>query len=412
MLGRFWLCGQRAGTYRSPTLLSRIFILIAAIALGLPLAEACRYSVRDVGFADLGNERYTLLFYVEDPETPDAAGALGQAARTLLGDSNVIFEVAKREPGREGLVLVSPDGKRSHSIAWPGLEAGAGEPEWDLAQSIIASPTRDALLEKLIPAYAVVLLVDGTDAAQTKRAHTAAVEAIEAITKLMPEMPKPVEHPPVVVRLPVDRMAEETILLWSLGLDTSPTPEPQAVVVMGRGRRVGESMRGGLITRTALQEAMAVVGQDCECGLDRVWMQGERFPLAWGRAEKQAAFAELGFDPDNPKVKAEISRIIARGPNSRPSGKPQSASDNFDQLALGYSEEIIGIEEPMEEIAMVTTEQPAVTPQPTLTPEPAAAKTEPAVEEPTGSNPLAWTVALIAVVALGGGGIVLLRRGS
>ena len=118
------------------------------------------------------------------------------------------------------------------------------------------------------------------------------------------------------------------------------------------------------------------------------------------------------FRSDNPKVKAEISRIIARGPNSRPSGKPQSASDNFDQLALGYSEEIIGIEEPMEEIAMVTTEPPAVTPQPTPTPEPAAAKTEPAVEEPTGSNPLAWTVALIAVVALGGGGIVLLRRGS
>ena len=74
-------------------MLSRIFILIAAIALGVPLAEACRYSVRDVGFADLGNERYTLCFYVEDPETPDAAGALGQAARTLLGDSNVIFEV-------------------------------------------------------------------------------------------------------------------------------------------------------------------------------------------------------------------------------------------------------------------------------------------------------------------------------
>ena len=151
-------------------------------------------------------------------------------------------------------------------------------------------------------------------------------------------------------------------------MDSRPTPEPQAVVVRGRGRRVGESMRGGLITRTALQEAMAVVGQDCECGLDRVWMQGERFPLAWGRAEKQAAFAELGFDPDNPKVKAEISRIIARGPNSRPSGKPQSASDNFDQLALGYSEEIIGIEEPMEEIAMVTTEPPTVTPQPTRAP--------------------------------------------
>jgi len=390
--------------------LSRVFIFFAAVALGAPLAEACRYSVRDVGFADLGNERYTLRFHVDDPEKPDAAGALGQATRTLLGDSNVTFELARSSPDGQGLVLVSPDGKRSHSIAWPSAEAGAGEPEWELAQSIIASPTRDALLEKLIPAYAVVLLVDGTDAVQTKRADTAAAEAIEAIAKLMPEMPKPVEHPPVVVRLPVERMKEETILLWSLGMDSSPTPEPQAVVLMGRGRRVGEPMRGGLITRTALQEAMAVVGQDCECGLDRVWMQGERFPLAWGQSEKQAAFAELGFDPDNPKVKAEISRIIARGPNSRPSGKPQSASDNFDQLALGYSEEIIGIEEPLEEIAMVTTDPSVENAVPT--PEPVAEKEEPVVEEPSGSNPLAWTVALIAVVALGGGGIVLLRRGS
>ena len=390
--------------------MSRVFIFFAAVALGAPLAEACRYSVRDVGFADLGNERYTLRFHVDDPEKPDAAGALGQATRTLLGDSNVTFELARSSPDGQGLVLVSPDGKRSHSIAWPSAEAGAGEPEWELAQSIIASPTRDALLEKLIPAYAVVLLVDGTDAEQTKRADTAAAEAIEAIAKLMPEMPKPVEHPPVVVRLPVERMKEETILLWSLGMDSSPTPEPQAVVLMGRGRRVGEPMRGGLITRTALQEAMAVVGQDCECGLDRVWMQGERFPLAWGQSEKQAAFAELGFDPDNPKVKAEISRIIARGPNSRPSGKPQSASDNFDQLALGYSEEIIGIEEPLEEIAMVTTDPSVENAVPT--PEPVAEKEEPVVEEPSGSNPLAWTVALIAVVALGGGGIVLLRRGS
>ena len=193
-------------------------------------------------------------------------------------------------------------------------------------------------------------------------------------------------------------------------MDSSPTPEPQAVVLMGRGRRVGDTMRGGLITRTALQEALAVVGQDCECGLDRVWMQGERFPLAWGQSEKQAAFAELGFDPENPKVKAEISRIIARGPNSRPSGKPPSASENFDQLALGYSEEIIGIDEPIDEVAMVTTGPPVTVLE--TKPEPVEAKTEPSIREPSGSNPIAWTVALIALVALGGGGLVLLRRGN
>ena len=408
MLGRFWPCGQRTRPYRTRTLVVRIFIFFTAVVLGVPLVEACRYSVRDVGFADLGNERYKLRFHVDDPEKQEAAGVLGQAARTLLGDSNVTLELAKRGTTGEGLVLISPDGKRSHAIAWPRGETKAGEPEWELVQSIISSPTRDILLEKLIPAYAVVLLVDGTDAMQTKRADTAAVEAIEAIAKLMPEMPKPVEHPPVVLRLPVDRIKGETILLWSLGMDSSPTPEPQAVVLMGRGRRVGEPMRGGLITRTALQEALAVVGQDCECGLDRVWMQGERFPLAWGRPEKQAAFAELGFDPDNPKVKAEISRIIARGPNSRPSGKSQSASENFDQLALGYSEEIIGIEEPTEEIAMVTTEPPA---RPSESKSDSAVeKNEPVVEKPSNSNPIALTSALIVVVALVGGGLILLRR--
>ena len=403
MLVGIWPCGQRAEPYRTRTLLSRIVIFFTALTVLTPVAEACRYSVRDVGFADLGNERYTLRCFVDDLENGGSAAPLGQAARTLLSDSNVAFELAKRDSGEQRLALVSPDGKRTHTIAWPSAEAKAGEPEWGLIQSIIASPTRDALLEKLIPAYAVILLVDGTDAAQTKRAQTAAAGAIEAITKLMPKMPKPVEHPPVVVRLPVDRMKEETILLWSLGMDSRPTPEPQAVVLMGRGRRVGDTMRGGLITRTALQEALAVVGQDCECGLDRVWMQGERFPLAWGQSEKQAAFAELGFDPENPKVKAEISRIIARGPNSRPSGKPQSASENFDQLALGYSEEIIGIDEPFDEVAMVTTDPPVTVPE---------TKPEPAVGEPRGSNPIAWTVALIAVVAFVGGGLVLLRRGN
>lgn len=410
MLEGIWPCGQRAEPYLTRTLFSRSVIFFAALTVLTPVAEACRYSVRDVGFADLGNERYTLRCFVDDPENGGSADPLGQAARTLLSDSNVAFELANRDSGEQRLALVSPDGKRTHTIAWPSAEAKAGEPEWGLIQSIIASPARDALLEKLIPAYAVILLVDGTDVAQTKRAQTAAAGAIEAITKLMPKMPKPVEHPPVVVRLPVDRMKEETILLWSLGMDSRPTPEPQAVVLMGRGRRVGDTMRGGLITRTALQEALAVVGQDCECGLDRVWMQGERFPLAWGQSEKQAAFAELGFDPENPKVKAEISRIIARGPNSRPSGKPPSASENFDQLALGYSEEIIGIDEPIDEVAMVTTGPPVTVLE--TKPEPVEAKTEPSIREPSGSNPIAWTVALIALVALGGGGLVLLRRGN
>ena len=394
-------------------------IPLVALLAATAAAHACRYTVRDVGFADLGNERYTFFCFVDGQVSTERAKQLGQAAGALLGDSNVRFELvnlakgdhpqakrlAKREPGVPAGLLLSPDGE----LAWPVIFPAAkpDNPEWSFLASAVSSPTRNKLLRKLIPAYAVVLFVEGTDAAQTRRARAAVSDAIEAITPLMPQMPKPVDHPPEMVVVPAERIAEESVLMWSLGLDTEPVPEPQAVVLMGRGRRVGQPLRGGLVTRTALQESLAVVGQDCECGLDRVWMQGERFPLSWGRTEKTAAFKELGFDPENPQVKAEISRIISRGPNSRPGGATQTASSNFDQLALGYSEEIIEIETG----PAVATEPPAVK-EVIMEPE-AEAKPEPVELESAvlgQTRTIWWTLAVIAAVTLAGGGLLLLRK--
>ena len=376
--------------------------MLAATVVG----QACRYTVRDVGFADLGNERYTFYCFVDDQVPGARVDQLGQAAAVLFGDANVQFQLvnlangdhpqakrlAKRTPGVPTGLLLSPDGELAWPVNFPA--AKPDNPEWDFLSSVVSSPTRDELIEKLIPAYAVILFVEGTDAAQTKRARTAVDDAIKAITPLMPQMPKPVDHPPVVVVVPAKRVADESVLLWSLGLDAAPVPEPQAVVLMGRGRRVGQSLRGGLVTRSELQEAMAVVGQDCECGLDRVWMQGERFPLSWGRAERTAAYAELGFDPDNPQVKAEISRIISRGPNSRPSGMP--SSNHFEQLSLGYSEELI-------EFNIEPEELPEAEPEPVV-----EAKPEPAALGQ--AHTMWWVLGIIAVATLAGGGLLLLRR--
>ena len=376
--------------------------MLAATVVG----QACRYTVRDVGFADLCNEPYTFYCFVDDQVPGARVDQLGQAAAVLFGDANVQFQLvnlangdhpqakrlAKRTPGVPTGLLLSPDGELAWPVNFPA--AKPDNPEWDFLSSVVSSPTRDELIEKLIPAYAVILFVEGTDAAQTKRARTAVDDAIKAITPLMPQMPKPVDHPPVVVVVPAKRVADESVLLWSLGLDAAPVPEPQAVVLMGRGRRVGQSLRGGLVTRSELQEAMAVVGQDCECGLDRVWMQGERFPLSWGRAERTAAYAELGFDPDNPQVKAEISRIISRGPNSRPSGMP--SSNHFEQLSLGYSEELIEFNIEPEELLEAE-------PEPVV-----EAKPEPAALGQ--AHTMWWVLGIIAVATLAGGGLLLLRR--
>ena len=389
----------------------RLPILFAGMLAAVAAAHACRYTVRDVGFADLGNERYTFYCFVDDLVPGARVDQLGQAAAVLFGDANVQFQLinlakgdhpqakhlAKRKPGVPAGLLLSPTGELAWPVNFPA--AKPDNPEWSFLSSVVSSPTRDELIEKLIPAYAVILFVEGTDASQTKRARAAVDDAIKAITPLMPQMPKPVDHPPEVVVVPTKRVAAESVLLWSLGLDAEPVPEPQAVVLMGRGRRVGQPMRGGLVTRSELQEAMAVVGQDCECGLDRVWMQGERFPLSWGRAERTAAYAELGFDPDNPQVKAEISRIISRGPNSRPTGT--ATSNHFEQLSLGYSEELIEFNLEPEELSEAEPE-PVVEAKPVeLEPEPAALGQ---------SNTVWWTLGFIAVATLAGGGLLLLRR--
>ena len=416
MLGRFWLCGQPVATYYLIALLNRFYTLFAAVALFIPTLEACRYSVRDVGFTDLGSERYKLRISLNNSEHDKSANRFNQAAKALLVDSNVELELFKTNLQEQAAVLIAPDGKRKYAITTPDNSSGFDQLEWSTIESVITSPARNKITKKLISNFAVVLLIEGSDKLQTERARLAAIEAIEAITKLMPKMPKPVDNPPVLFQLPLKQSSADSVLLWSLGMEPKTILEPQAVVLMGRGRRVGEMMSGGLITRTALQEALAVIGQDCECGLDRVWMQGDRFPLAWGQTEKKAAFTELGFDPDNPKVKAEISRIIARGPNSRPSGNPQSASENFDQLALGYSEDIIGIDQEIVGSDNLSLNEHEFNQESnsiekvTENGEGIAIEKKENIQKYFGLSPLFWSVTFVVFVALAGGGLVLLRN--
>ena len=74
-------------------------ILLVALLAGTVAAHACRYTVRDVGFADLGNERYTFFCFVDDQVSEERAKQLAQAAGALLGDSNVRFELVNLAEG-------------------------------------------------------------------------------------------------------------------------------------------------------------------------------------------------------------------------------------------------------------------------------------------------------------------------
>ncbi|MBL9127053.1 MAG: hypothetical protein JNL97_05375, partial [Verrucomicrobiales bacterium] len=171
------------------------------------------------------------------------------------------------------------------------------------------------------------------------RARRTLQEAIDAIAPLLPAMPKPVEVPPRVLAIPSKDVAAEAVLVAGLGMQPARVADPRVAVVFGRGRRVDEPLEGALITRTVLQDRLAIIGQDCECDLDRSSLQGPVIPARWDTSRQEAAARALGFDPENPLIRAEISRIVLKGP-AKPGAK-RNVSGAFDALALGYSEEPI-----------------------------------------------------------------------
>jgi hypothetical protein len=153
-------------------------------------------------------------------------------------------------------------------------------------------------------------------------------------------MPKAISRPPVFVMIDSKSLISEKILLWSLALDGEEVSEPRAAVIYGRGRWIGPMFRGKEITEDNLANVLFIIGQDCECGLDHRWLQGTMLPARWTN-EMQAQVAEnLGFDPESPMIKMEMSMIVRRGSYSYP-GVPAGA--------FGYQEFAVEPNDAMEE---------------------------------------------------------------
>lgn len=303
------------------------FVFFVAVS-----AWACRYSVRDTGFVDLGLEAYRLRWVPES----GASAEVRSKAELLLRDSNLIWDedpAGVGFPRTAGLYLRDVEG-RILSLPLPNpSDATAVLRGVEMA---VTSPLRERVYREGLRAYALVLLLEGTDGEANARVRQDVDSAITATARLLSSMPKPVETPPQMVALSLKDQATEKVLVWGLGLDPASTDSPRVVLVFGRGRRLGSPLEGPLITQTALRDRLLLIGQDCECDLDRAWLKGPLLPGRWGRELQQAALDTLGFDPGNPMVRAEISRIVERGPQNPGRRRPPSSG-----TSLGYSEESV-----------------------------------------------------------------------
>lgn len=333
---------------------------------------ACKYSVRDVAFVDLDRSGFECIVAADSKELNQLKTSWSPTLKAVLMDTNVRPRwIASDRPETWPSFLAQarvPTGISFHffepDLPWlpiplnqeTQIRAGEALPElsWSWAESLVRTERREALVDQLMEAYAVILVVEGTDTQENQRVVDAARRAADFIEELMPRMPKPVEVAPQVVVLDQKAVTSETSLLWSLGMEVTRQKEPQAAILIGRGRRLGPNLQGEAITALRLQEMLAVAGQDCECDLDRSWMQGPRIPMPWGIERQQRAYGLLGFDPENPLVKAEISRILSRGRNPIQAAEAGGLSQGLDMLLLGYSEEVIGIDPVSPEPALDT----------------------------------------------------------
>lgn len=311
---------------------SLVLILLLALTQS-QLASACRYNVREVGFVDLRIESYYLFGYISDETDSDTVSSFKQAADIGLENSNIEFEIvnidqqkdhpamklldSQQEKSLPAAVLVSPDGQ-SYPVPITERDHPFEETLRSAVQDILSSPKREEILKQAIETYGVILLIKGTDDEENKKAKKAASGVIELISSQMDMLPKPIAHPPVLVEMETKSLSTEKILLWSLGLDDAEVSEPRAAVIYGRGRWIGPMFRGEEITEDNLANVLFVIGQDCECGLDHRWLQGTMLPAKWTDKMQASAAENLGFDPESPMIKMEMSLIVRRGSYSYP----------------------------------------------------------------------------------------------
>ncbi|HPA46663.1 MAG TPA: hypothetical protein PK395_12930 [bacterium] len=376
------------------------------LLLSVSHVHACRYTVRDVGFVQFPGDLYHLYCIVGEQTPPDRIEAFDRAALIAFMDSNVRPEIIRVDsqpdhPALEYLpkgqnlqspvcVLVAPDGR---SLPIAEMSDSLAE----TMEQVCDSPVRRDILEHLVKSYCVVLFIEGQDTEANQQALQHIQRAIERITGLADQLPKPVEVNPHLVRISLESFPNERVLLWGMNLDEKALNDPQVAVLYGRGRRMGPVLRGEEIVESRLFPLLGLVGASCECGLDRSLIMGTPVPLRWDASMQSQVIELAGFDAENPMVKMEIGQILASGLSGESAGT--ASEDPFTDLLFGYSEQVVEFGTESAPVVDSPISAQAIDPPPSEKPEPGFY-----------GRTVLWTIAAFGVVILVGIGIVV-RRG-
>ncbi len=331
----------------------RLTILFLFVAISNLFA--CRYTVREIGFADFGKDQYWFVLFNDGSISDGDIKTFKNTARAAMLDANVIVEVIDVNNDESSLTKYYKEyaGKRKPNIMLISPEQRAKEffidesenfslALWDLIEEILISPARNELTKNIIKAYGVIFFVEGNNKEENEKARALLNIGIDEIKKIMGGLPHPVHTPPHVITIKSNETEKESVLLWSLGWEKKDAEHPAIAMMYGRARRMGPILTGNMIKQDVIENMMRFIGEDCECGLDRSWMLGTMLPLRWDSKLKAAVFKEHGFDADNPLIISEMSQILSIA--------PERVNNSIDtDILYGYSESVLIITESAKE---------------------------------------------------------------
>ncbi len=327
-----------------------LIIITCCFAALSGLASACRFNVRDVGFVDLGSPPYQFYCLTNASTPADVSAAIKDISAAAFFNTNVEpLVLDQSDPRAEPWktlaaplgVLVSPDGERS--LALPLINEGENLQDtlWTHMEAVFESRARSEILAKAIDTYGVVVLVEGPDATENARIHAATQRALTRIGESLGNLEKEIEKPPVLHAISAEEAVTEKVFLWSLGLDRGATELPVASVIYSRGRQIGQRLEGAEIEEENLFNVLRTIGLNCECGLDRSWMQGPMMPLKWDSETQARVARQLGFDAEDPLIKMEMSQILSKADRARQTKTATSATSAGDLEVVFKSQKTV-----------------------------------------------------------------------
>ncbi|MAG57201.1 MAG: hypothetical protein CMJ83_12985 [Planctomycetes bacterium] len=356
-----------------------------------------------MGFVDLGRDTYVLHVCATKDVPPEWSDTVRRMVGASFADTNVTISTAANEDavaalkGRPGVVLTSADG-RHLPLPLSAKQAELTDAGWDAIDGLASSPTQDAVRAAIIDAHAVIVCFLGKRTADNDRVRRLMKEAITEAAPALRGLPKPAKSGSVTIEVSHAARARERLLMWATGCAAGEPDDPHVVVLYGRARRMGPVLSGPLVTRTAIREALVLIGQDCECDLPRSIMRGPCVPMAWSSEAADRVQVALGFDSRSPTVKAEMTRILAKAAAAQGGVTPGGDATSL----LGYSETVV---EPTSEPAGERASLPPTDPA------------EPVPDGPADSDgpgrliPMAGVVVLVSAL-LGAVIVLALRRRS